>query len=116
MDITSNFQNKYSNKWGVLLQQKVSRIKEFVTVKTDCSGKVVFHDQFGTLEFEEKTTRKGTTKVDDAPTDRRALHPKFFHKTIGMTSLTVRSWVIWMFRCLRRLRACGLLPDARWTR
>ena len=83
MDITSNFQNKYSNKWGVLLQQKVSRIKEFVTVKTDCSGKVVFHDQFGTLEFEEKTTRKGTTKVDDAPTDRRALHPKFFHKTIG---------------------------------
>ena len=67
----------------MLLQQKVSRIKEFVTVKTDCSGKVVFHDQFGTLEFEEKTTRKGTTKVDDAPTDRRALHPKFFHKTIG---------------------------------
>lgn len=46
-------------KWGTLLQQHASRLDKYVSVMRDLSGKVVFLDQFGVLDFTEKTTRVG---------------------------------------------------------
>lgn len=36
--ISDNYQVKYTNKWGVLLQQKVSALEKLVTVDRDCKG------------------------------------------------------------------------------
>lgn len=81
--ITDNFQAKYTNKWGTLLQQQASRLQQYVTVENDLSGKIVFFDQFGVLDFEEKSGRVGATVLNEAPTYRRAMHPHIFTKAIG---------------------------------
>ena len=59
--ISDNYQVKYTRKWGTLLQQHASRLDKYVSVMRDLSGKVVFLDQFGILDFTEKTTRVGQT-------------------------------------------------------
>lgn len=81
--INENYQIKYTNKWGTLLQQQTSRLEDYVSVARDLSGKVVFFDQFGVLDFEEKTTRVGKTILDEAPTLRRSMRPRVFTKAIG---------------------------------
>ncbi|MEG0838011.1 MAG: phage capsid protein [Akkermansia sp.] len=81
--ISDNYQVKYTNKWGSLLQQQVSRLENYVSVSRDLSGKVVFFDQFGVLDFEEKTTRVGKTILDEAPTLRRSMRPRVFTKAVG---------------------------------
>lgn len=81
--INENYQVKYTNKWGTLLQQQTSRLEGYVSVSRDLSGKVVFFDQFGVLDFEEKTTRVGKTILDEAPTLRRSMRPRVFTKAIG---------------------------------
>lgn len=83
LSIPDQFQVKYTNKWGTPLGQKVSRLKEYVTTKSDCSGKVIFFDQFGKMKFKEKTTRLGTTVLDEVETGRRALRPRFFDSAVG---------------------------------
>ena len=65
--ITDNYQVKYTKKWGTLLQQHASRLDKYVSVMRDLSGKVVFLDQFGVLDFTEKTTRVGQTVLNEAP-------------------------------------------------
>lgn len=82
-DIEQNYQVKYSDKWGTLLQQEASRLEQYVTLERDLSGKVVYFDQFGLLDFEEKKQRVGTTVLDEAPTYRRALYPRIFTKAVG---------------------------------
>lgn len=81
--IESNYQVKYSDKWGSLLQQEASRLEQYVTLDRDLSGKVVYFDQFGLLDFEEKHIRIGCTVLEEAPTYRRALYPRIFQKAIG---------------------------------
>ena len=49
--ISDNYQVKYTRKWGTLLQQHASRLDKYVSVMRDLSGKVVFLDQFGILDF-----------------------------------------------------------------
>lgn len=83
LTIQENAQVKYTNKWGTLLQQQTSRLEQFMTVDRGLSGKVVYYDQFGILDFEEKTTRLAPTKLDEAPTFKRSMRPKMFHKSIG---------------------------------
>lgn len=83
LQITDQWQLKYTNKWGGLIQQTVSRLEPYVTVKSGLSGKVVFFDQFGLLSFDEKTERMGKTKLDEAPTERRSMRPRIFSKAIG---------------------------------
>lgn len=81
--ISDNYQNKYTNKWGTVLQQQISRLEEYVSVERELSGKVAFFDQFGVLDFEEKTTRVGKTVLDEAPTLRRSMRPRVFTKAVG---------------------------------
>ena len=81
--ISDNYQVKYTNKWGVLLQQKVSALEKLVTVDRDCKGEVKFIDQYGVLDFKEKTTRMGSTTLDEAPTLRRSMRPRIFTKAVG---------------------------------
>ena len=71
--ISDNYQVKYTRKWGTLLQQHASRLDKYVSVMRDLSGKVVFLDQFGVLDFTEKTTRVGQTVLNEAPTTRRSM-------------------------------------------
>lgn len=81
--ISENYQVKYTNKWGVLLQQKASQLEKVVTVERGCNGKVQFIDQYGMLDFNEKTTRMGATVLDEAPTMRRSMRPRTFTKAVG---------------------------------
>ena len=55
-EIAANFQHKYDNMWTHLLQQKANRLRDFVTVKQS-SGKLEHFDQYGLLEFDQKTAR-----------------------------------------------------------
>ncbi len=81
--IESNYQVKYSDKWGSVLQQEASRLEQYVTLERDLSGKVVYFDQYGLLDFEEKRVRIASTVLSEAPTYRRALFPRVFSKAIG---------------------------------
>ena len=49
----------------------------------DCKGEVKFIDQYGVLDFKEKTTRMGSTTLDEAPTLRRSMRPRIFTKAVG---------------------------------
>lgn len=82
-DIEQNYQIKYSEKWGSYLQQEASRLEKYVTVETGLSGKMVTFDQYGILEFQEKTSRMQATTLDEAPTTRRVMHPHIFTRAIG---------------------------------
>lgn len=46
-------------------------------------GEVKFIDQYGVLDFKEKTTRMGSTALDEAPTLRRSMRPRIFTKAVG---------------------------------
>lgn len=81
--ITDNYQVKYTKKWSSMLQQHISRLEDYATVSKDLTGKVVFFDQFGILDFDEKTTRVGKTILGEAPTLRRSMRPRMFTKAIG---------------------------------
>ncbi len=83
MAIIDNYQVKYTRKWGSLLQQHASRLDKYVSVQRDLSGKVVFLDQFGILDFAEKTERVQPTVLNDAPTTRRSMRPRIFTQAIG---------------------------------
>ncbi|MBE6417524.1 MAG: hypothetical protein E7033_03540 [Akkermansiaceae bacterium] len=82
-DIEQNYQIKYSTKWGAYLQQEASRLEKYVTMETGLSGKVVMLDQYGLLDFEEKTGRMQATTLRDAPTTRRCMHPHIFTRAVG---------------------------------
>ena len=82
-DIEQNYQIKYSEKWGSYLQQEASRLDKYVTVETGLTGRMVAFDQFGTLTFDEKTTRMQATSLNEAPTKRRVMHPRIFTKAVG---------------------------------
>ena len=82
-NIEQNYQIKYSEKWGSYLQQEVSRLEKYVTVETGLSGKMVVYDQYGVINFVEKTSRMASTTLAEAPTSRRVMHPRLFTKAVG---------------------------------
>ncbi|MBR5875563.1 MAG: hypothetical protein IKZ10_01865 [Akkermansia sp.] len=82
-DIEQQYQIKYSDKWGNYLQQEASRLEKYVSVETGLSGKLVTFDQYGLLDFQEKTDRMQSTVLQDAPTTRRVMHPHIFTRAIG---------------------------------
>ena len=82
-DIEQNYQVKYSEKWGSYLQQEASRLDKYVTVETGLTGRMVTFDQYGTVTFDEKTSRMAKTTLSEAPTTRRVMHPHTFTKAIG---------------------------------
>lgn len=82
-DIEQQYQIKYSDKWGAYLQQEASRLEKYVSVETGLSGKLVTFDQYGLLDFQEKSNRMQATTLQDAPTTRRVMHPRIFSRAIG---------------------------------
>mgnify|MGYP006901667051 CR=1 FL=1 len=100
--ISDNYQVKYTRKWGTLLQQHASRLDKYVSVMRDLSGKVVFLDQFGILDFTEKTTRVGQTVLNEAPTTRRSMRPRTLTQD-------------WTFPSARRLKVSRPQQAAAWT-
>ena len=113
--ISDNYQVKYTRKWGTLLQQHASRLDKYVSVMRDLSGKVVFLDQFGILDFTEKTTRVGQTVLNEAPTTRRSMRPRTFTKAIGYDEFDATRLETWTFPSARRLKVSRPQQAAAWT-
>lgn len=82
-NITDNYQKKYTTKWENVLQQHTSLLEQYTTYAPKLNGSVVFFDQFGLIDFEEKTSRISKTILDEAPTERRCMRPRMFTKAIG---------------------------------
>lgn len=82
-NITDNYQKKYTTKWENVLQQHTSLLEQYTTYSPKLNGSVVFFDQFGLIDFEEKTSRISKTILDEAPTERRCMRPRMFTKAIG---------------------------------
>ncbi len=104
------FQKKYSAKWGSVLQQQASRLENYATMASDLKGSVVFFDQFGLVDFEEKTSRLGKTVLDEAPTLRRCMRPRMFTKAIGFDEFDasqVESMDIPLCKTIESLRAAS---------
>lgn len=81
--IPDTYHHKYTTKWGNVLQQQTSQLEKYATVAHHLSGSVVFFDQFGLVDFEEKTSRLSKTVLDEAPAIRRCMRPRMFTKAIG---------------------------------
>lgn len=92
-DIEQQYQIKYSDKWGSYLQQEASRLEKYVNVETGLSGKLVTFDQYGLLDFQEKTDRMKATTLQDAPTTRRVMHPHIFTRAIGFDEFDAKKLV-----------------------
>lgn len=92
-DIEQNYQIKYSEKWGSYLQQEASRLDKYVTVESGLSGKMVAFDQYGLLTFTEKTSRMGSTVLDEAPTTRRVMYPHIYTKAVGFDEFDAKKLV-----------------------
>lgn len=92
-DIEQNYQIKYSEKWGAYLQQEASRLDKYVTVESGLSGKMVVFDQYGILTFTEKTSRMGSTVLDEAPTTRRVMYPHIYTKAVGFDEFDAKKLV-----------------------
>ena len=90
-DIEQQYQIKYSDKWGNYLQQEASRLEKYVSIETGLSGKLVTFDQYGLLDFQEKTDRMQSTVLQDAPTTRRVMHPHIFTRAIGFDEFDAKN-------------------------
>lgn len=85
-EIIQNYQHKYESVFHHLLQQKEMRLRNYVTVKPNCAGKLMHFDRYGLLTFVQKTARNiGNTQQTnyDAPTSKRVMAPVFFRRAIG---------------------------------
>ena len=61
--ISDNYQVKYTNKWGVLLQQKVSALEKLVTVDRDCKGEVKRVTRTGCLILRRRRRAWGAPRL-----------------------------------------------------
>ena len=113
--ISDNYQVKYTRKWGTLLQQHASRLDKYVSVMRDLSGKVVFLDQFGILDFTEKNHAGGADRFERGSPTRRSMRPRTFTKAIGYDELTPPAWETWTFPSARRLKVSRPQQAAAWT-
>lgn len=63
------------------VQQKVERLRQYVTVHTGCSGKAKTHNRIESEEMEEQSTRLQTTQGTELTTVKRWVFPRPHQKT-----------------------------------
>jgi len=72
--IPEHFPIEFATNWEMLVQQKISKVREFVMVDR-VKGKEKSYNQLGPVEMERVTTRAGDTRITDTPTGKRWLRP-----------------------------------------
>ena len=77
-EITTSFVNQYSANIQALVQQKGSKLRDFVSFE-NVRGKNMFIDQIGQVAAVKKTTRHADTPRFDTPHKRRRLTLDTYH-------------------------------------
>ena len=77
-EITTSFVNQYSSNIQALVQQKGSKLRDFVSYES-VRGKNLFIDQIGQVAAAKKTTRHADTPQSDTPHKRRRLTLETYH-------------------------------------
>ena len=72
----------YGQQWKALLSKKHNQLKNYVTYKGDCSGRIATIEQFGELDLEEKTARHEDNAAVELPTSRRFIRPRSFNRKV----------------------------------
>lgn len=72
--IPLHFVTEFATNWSHLAQQKLSKVKEYVTVDT-VNGKEKSFNQIGEMEMQRVTLRAGETRITDTPLSKRWLRP-----------------------------------------
>lgn len=78
-DIPKFFPTEFGTNWEHLLQQKISKLKTYVSIET-VRGKEKKMNQLGPVEMTKVTVRAGDTRITDTPTDARWLRPYPYDK------------------------------------
>lgn len=72
--IPQHFVTQFETNWTHLAQQRLSKVREYVTVDT-VEGKEKSFNQMGELEMQRVTSRAGETRITDTPLAKRWLRP-----------------------------------------
>jgi hypothetical protein len=80
--IPEYFTTEFSSNWEHLLQQKVSKLKEYVSVDS-VRGKEKSFNQLGAVEMTKITSRAADTNISDVALAKRWLRPyPYEHATL----------------------------------
>lgn len=79
--IPDHYTIQFDRNWRLAIQQKVSRLREFVTVHTGCSGKARTHNRISSEEMNEQTSRLQTTQGTELTVVKRWVFPRPHEKT-----------------------------------
>ena len=72
----------YGQQWEATISKKINVLKNYVTYKSDCSGRYGTVEQYGELDLEEKTARFEEKAAVELPTSRAFIFPKNFERTV----------------------------------
>lgn len=75
-------QISYGQQWEATISKKINVLKNYVTYKSDCSGRYGTVEQYGELDLEEKTARFEEKAAVELPTSRAFIFPKNFERTV----------------------------------
>lgn len=78
-DIPEFFPTEFTNNWMHLVQQKVSKLREFLSIDT-IRGKEKKYNQIDPVEMTQITTRAGETNVTDTTMAHRWIRPLQYEK------------------------------------
>ena len=80
--IPQYFTTEFSSNWEHLLQQKVSKLKEYVSVDS-VRGKEKSFNQLGAVEMTKITSRAADTNISDVALAKRWLRPYPYEHALG---------------------------------
>lgn len=72
--IPAHYTTEFSANWAHLIQQKLERVREYITVD-DVEGKEKTYNQLGATDFQQVTLRAGETRITDRSTAKRWVRP-----------------------------------------
>lgn len=79
--IPDHYTIKFDSSWSLAIQQKLERLRKYVTVHTGCTGKARTHNRISSEEMNEQTTRLQTTQGTELTTVKRWVFPRPHEKT-----------------------------------
>lgn len=72
--VPSHYVTEFDTNWQQLVQQRISKLREYVTVDR-VKGKEKSFSQMGPIEMQRVTQRAGETRITDVPLGKRWLRP-----------------------------------------
>lgn len=77
-DLSGHYRIEFAKTASLLLQQRGSKLRNFVTVGSHKGEGASPVDQYGVTEARERTGRAVPKEASHTPTDRRWVYPRFF--------------------------------------